>query len=247
MLKRKSNLLVLHETIHAQGLGESFIADKIKDIEDSFPPNLKLAYLPHYSIVRLRLTAKGNDEAALKKTISDFKQKIESRIGEFVFGYNDTSLEKVIGEVLRQQNKTIATAESCTGGLIAQKIVSVAGASDYFKGSIVCYDNETKEKILGVKAETLKAFGAVSEECVKEMVNGLLKVMRADYGIAVSGIAGPSGGTPEKPVGTIWIAVADSTETITRNFSFPGNRDRVMELSAINALGMLLKFAKAKI
>ena len=245
MLKKRSKLIVIHETIHTQGLGESFIAEKIKDIEESFPANLKLAYLPHYSTVRLRLTAKGNDEAGLKKIISDFRQKIESQISEYVFGHDDTSLEKVIGEALRQQNKTMATAESCTGGLIAQKIVSIAGASDYFKGSIVCYDNEIKEKILGVKAETLNSFGAVSEECVKEMVNGLLKVTNANYGIAVSGIAGPSGGTPEKPVGTVWIAVANSTETITRNFSFPGNRERVMELSAINALGMLLKFAKA--
>ncbi len=237
---------IIHRTIHVQGVGESFLAEQIKDIEESFPSNFKLAYLPHYSIVRLRITAIGENEMELKEKVDSLEKQITDRIGENVFGYDDTTLEKTIGEILRQQLKTISTAESCTGGLIAHKLVSVAGASDYFVGSMVCYSYEAKENYLGVKKNTLDTFGAVSEETVREMVQGALRNLKTDYAIAVSGIAGPGGGTPDKPVGTVWIAVGNNEKIIAKRFQFARTREIIMEYTAITALGMVWRFLNGK-
>lgn len=237
---------IIHRTIHTQGLGESFLADKIKDIEDSFPENFKLAYLPHYSIVRLRITATGDDAASLQTQVNTLEEKIRGRIGEFIFGYDDTSLELEIGKILRSKKQTVSTAESCTGGLVAHKIIRVPGASDYFTGSVVPYSYELKKMLLGVKAETLQTYGAVSEETVREMLMGTLKKTKSDNAIAISGIAGPGGGTPDKPVGTVWIAVGSAEKIIAKKFLFTRSREIIMEYTAITALGMLWRFITGK-
>ncbi|MBK9732862.1 MAG: competence/damage-inducible protein A [Chitinophagaceae bacterium] len=233
---------ILHKTILTQGIGESFLAEKIRDIEDDFPAGFKLAYLPYLSSVRLRITARGEDEKYLQQTTEAFVKRLRDSIGEYIWGYDDDVLEEVIGKILLQQKATLSIAESCTGGLIAFRIVSVAGASDYFGGSIVSYSYEAKKKLLGVKEATLNTYGAVSKETVCEMATGVLEKMQTSYSIAVSGIAGPGGGTEEKPVGTVWIAVAGNNRVMAKKFFFPGNRQRNMEMSSINALSMLRKF-----
>lgn len=234
--------VVIHRTILTQGIGESFLAEKIKDIEDAFPAGFKLAYLPNLSAVRLRISAVGNNKEELQTTIAGLSARLEERLADYIWGFDADLLEAVIGHLLREQNATVCSAESCTGGLIAHRIVSIAGASDYFVGSIVSYSDEMKIKLLGVNKNTLQQFGAVSEETVREMTQGALKNLGATYAIGVSGIAGPAGATEEKPVGTVWIAVGRKDNIVAKKFVFPGNRERNMELSAINALSMLRKF-----
>lgn len=232
---------IQHKTILTQGIGESLLAEKISDIEEAFPEGFKLAYLPYLSSVRLRITARGENKEYLLQTIDQLSTRLHERIGDFIWGYDTDVLEEVVGKILLQQQATVCTAESCTGGMIAWKITSVAGASDYFKGSIVSYSNEAKKDLLGVKESTLNQYGAVSEETVREMAIGAMERFHATYSVAVSGIAGPSGGSTEKPVGTVWIAVAKNEKVIAKKFLFPGNRERNMELSAINGLSMLRK------
>lgn len=242
LIERFETPHIIHKTILTQGIGESLLAEKISDIENDFPPGFKLAYLPYLSSVRLRISAHGDDVATLQHTIDELSGRLHERIGEYIWGYDDDKLEAVVGKILLDRHKTLSTAESCTGGLIAYRLASVAGASEYFYGSVVSYSNTVKKEVLGVRDQTLQKSGAVSEETVREMVTGLLSAMKTDYAIAVSGIAGPDGGTPEKPVGTTWIAVADREKTVTRHFHFPGNRERNMDLAAINALSLLRKF-----
>ncbi|MFI5135858.1 MAG: nicotinamide-nucleotide amidohydrolase family protein, partial [Chitinophagales bacterium] len=237
---------ILHRTIHVNGLGESFLADKIKDIEEKFPAGFKLAYLPNFSVVRLRISATGHDKNFLQKKISELEGLLQERLGNFIFGYDDTSIENEVGKILREKKRTVSTAESMTGGLIAHKITSIPGASDYFKGSVVSYRNEAKENLLGVKEETLLHEGAVSEETVREMVAGALKVLKTDYAVAVSGIAGPTGGTEEKPVGTVWIAVGNSEKIIAKKIFFTRSREIIIEYAAITALAMLWRFSAGK-
>ncbi|MBA2421783.1 MAG: competence/damage-inducible protein A [Chitinophagales bacterium] len=234
--------LIIHKTILTQGIGESFLSEHIRDIEDAFPEGIKLAYLPNLSSVRLRITARGKDESLLAEKVEMLTTQIKERLSEYIWGYDDDILEDVVGRMLISQQASLCTAESCTGGLIAHKLTSIPGSSVYFKGSIVSYSNEVKENLLSVKATTLRNFGAVSEESVHEMALGALKIMKTDYAIAVSGIAGPSGGTVDKPVGTVWIGIAKNEKVLTRKFLFPGNRERNMEMAAINGLSMLRKF-----
>jgi nicotinamide-nucleotide amidase len=195
----------------------------------------------------LRITAHGDDKTLLIKKTEELAHRIEERVGEFIFGYDNTSLENEIGISLRKQKKTIGTAESLTGGLIAHKITLVAGASDYFKGSIVAYSNEVKKNLLGVKEETLNQFGAVSEETIREMVAGALNLLQTDYVVAVSGIAGPAGGTPEKPVGTVWIGVGSHGRIIAKKLFFSRTREIIMELTAVSALGMVWRFINGRL
>ena len=238
---------IIHRTIHTQGLGESFLSEKIKDIEETLPSIIKLAYLPHYSIVRLRLSGISSNEKELSEIIAHTEKQIHERIGEYIFGYDDTSIEKEIGNSLRLKNKTMSTAESCTGGLVAHKICLVPGASDYFAGSVVSYSYELKETILGVEKKILETFGAVSEETVRAMITGVLRQTGSDYAIAISGIAGPGGGTPEKPVGTVWIAVGNNEQTISKRFQFARTREIIMEYTAITSLAMFWRFINGKL
>jgi nicotinamide-nucleotide amidase len=230
---------VLHRTMLTAGIGESFIAERLLDFEPGLPPHIKLAYLPDYGMVRLRLTATGDQ--ANDTEIDGYFNTLQSLLNDVMVTNEDEPLEKKLGKLLLQKGKTMATAESCTGGYMAHLITSIPGSSEYFKGSVVSYSNEVKEQVLGVQKNTLETAGAVSEETVREMVAGLLKQIKADFGIAVSGIMGPGGGSAEKPTGTVWIAVAHEGQIQTQKLHFRFNRERNIRLSAIAALEMLRK------
>ncbi|HNW98208.1 MAG TPA: competence/damage-inducible protein A [Bacteroidales bacterium] len=232
---------VVHKTIHTQGVGESFLAEKIASWENGIPSHISLAYLPSPGLVKLRLSARGNDKMQLRKDINEQIKKLLEIIPDFIFGYDSDTIESVVGNILKEKNKTMSAAESCTGGAIAQRITSIAGSSAYFKGSVVAYSNEVKENILGVNPATLLKFGAVSEETVKEMAANARAKLKTDYSVAVSGIAGPDGGTPEKPVGTVWIAVASEKNIIAKKFQFGNNRLVNIERAGVTALSMLMK------
>jgi nicotinamide-nucleotide amidase len=190
-------------------------------------------------MVRLRLTATGKNETEITGEIDRLFSDLQDQLQDVMVINEDKTLEEAIGALLTKNRKTIATAESCTGGFISHLITSVPGSSAYFLGGIVSYDNLIKENVLGVTADTLTSFGAVSEETVHEMANAARKIMKTDYGLAVSGIMGPGGGTEEKPVGTVWIAVAGPSGTIAKKFQTRYNRSRNIEVTAINALNML--------
>ena len=203
--------------------------------------NIKLAYLPSPGIVRLRLTAKGFDKEQINKSINQQINNLKSIISDYIYGYDDDTLEAIIGQLLKQKGKTLSTAESCTGGYIAHLITSIPGSSAYFTGSVVAYSNSVKENILKVKPETLNKFGAVSEAVVLEMASNVRKIFNTDYSIAVSGIAGPDGGTEEKPVGTTWIAIATPAKSFAKKFLFGDNRERNIVRTALTSLNMLRK------
>ena len=237
---------VSHRTLLTAGIGESTLADLIQDFEISLPPDIRLAYLPNYGMVRLRLTANathaGKWEARLDNLFSDLK----TRVSEWMVTDQDISLQEVLGKILTERKQTLATAESCTGGLAAQLITSIPGSSAYFKGSIVAYDNEVKIKLLGVDPVLLSTSGAVSEETVRAMVRGAITTMKTDFAIATSGIMGPGGGTESKPVGTVWIAAGDGQEIITQKLWFRFDRQRNTELTTVNVLNLLRKFILSK-
>jgi nicotinamide-nucleotide amidase len=230
---------IIHYTILTAGEGESYLADKIADIEDSLPSFIKLAYLPKLGQVRLRLSAYGDDETVLKDKINEYAAKITERVGKAVIAQEDISIEKAILNFMAENGLTLSTAESCTGGYIAHLITQHPGSSKVFFGGAVSYSYELKESILGVKNETLWQYGAVSEETVTEMVEGALLNFKSDYAIAVTGIAGPDGGTPDKPVGTVWVGVASADKTVTKRFLFGNKRQQNIERTAIAALNML--------
>ncbi len=243
LIQRFPTQSILHRTIHTIGEGESRIAERISDFEDNLPPHLKLAYLPNLGRVRLRLTGKGNNIELLDQELDEKVQALLPLIQDLVFGFGDTNIETEIGNLLKNKGLTLATAESCTGGYIAHLITSISGSSAYFMGSVVAYANEVKMQQLGVQATTLAQHGAVSEATVIEMVQGLLKRLPADVGIAVSGIAGPTGGTPEKPVGTIWMAVAfKNGEYRTQKLQLSKDRLRNIEYTAIQAFNLIRQF-----
>ncbi len=232
---------IIHKTILTQGIGESYLSDLISSWEDNLPSHIKLAYLPAAGMVRLRITAKGVDEEALLKEVNAEALKLKALIGEYIYGYENDRLEGLIGRLLRDQKKTISTAESCTGGFIAHKITSIPGSSEYYIGSIVAYANEIKVNELDVDFHIFEKYGAVSEEVVKSMASNVRKKFKTDYSIACSGIAGPDGGTIDKPVGTVWIAVSNAEKTITRKLQLGTNRERVILETAQHALNVLRK------
>lgn len=232
---------IIHKTIVTAGIGESFLAKKIETVEDNLPPHIKLAYLPHYTSVRLRFTARGEDAADMQAELDGISSRIKELAGEYVIADEDIKLEQLIGRLLKERGQMLATAESCTGGYIAHLITSIPGSSAYFMGSVVSYDNKVKMGQLGVSAETLTNVGAVSSETVEQMARGVIELLGTDYAIATSGIAGPDGGTPEKPVGTVWIAVANKHKVLPLKFNFHGTRQAVIERTSITALNMLRK------
>jgi nicotinamide-nucleotide amidase len=236
---------IVHKTAFTAGQGESMIAELLKEFEPALPSHIRLAYLPNYGMVKLRLTAQGSNKDELEKELQLYFKELLELVKEFLVSDEDEGLEVVIGKILKKKNKTMGTAESCTGGYIAQMITAVPGSSSYFKGTVVCYSNEIKEDLLGVDPETLSIFGAVSERTVKEMAKGVLKNLKSDYALATSGIMGPQGGTEKKPVGTVWIAVAnkDKIETLQLHLRF--DRQRNIALTAGNALNFLRKFILA--
>jgi len=242
ILQTKLQLLpIVHRTLLTAGIGESFLAERIKEFESSLPTNIRLAYLPNYGMVKLRLSATGNDA----KTIAELEalfDMLKQQVSDVMVIDEDISLQEAVGRLLISKNKTVATAESCTGGYISHLITSIRGSSNYFKGSVVSYDNEIKENILNVSHQTLETMGAVSEDTVVQMIKGTLHNLKTDYALATSGIMGPDGGSVEKPVGTVWVAVGNREKVRTHAFHFRFDRQRNIELTAHNALNMLRKF-----
>jgi nicotinamide-nucleotide amidase len=228
--------VIVHRTLLTHGLGESFLAEKIKDWENTLPKNLKLAYLPSPEHLRLRLSISGKNREELENILDKEEQKLKNYIANYIFGHNKQNLQEVVGSLLTNVKGTIATAESCTGGNVARLITSVSGASAYFKGAIIAYSNEIKEKVLNVNPDDIKNDGAVSESVVKQMAIGVKNTFNTDYAIATSGIAGPGGGTDEKPVGTVWIAVAGPDKVIAKKFIFGHDRDINIRRASSTAL-----------
>ncbi len=233
---------IIHKTLLTVGIGESALAEKIKDFESALPESIKLAYLPSYGMVRLRLTTKAEFHEKIRQDMDFAFEELKKLTAEYLVTSNDLQMQEVVAEILTLQNKTLATAESCTGGYIAHLLTSIPGSSKFFNGSVVSYTNQAKEKLLQVQSSTIQQFGAVSENTVKEMLPGALKQLDSNYAIAVSGIMGPDGGTDEKPVGTVWVAVGNSQKIITQKFHFRFNRLQNIHLTALNALNLLRKF-----
>lgn len=237
--KKFNTGFIEHRTLLTVGIGESYLADRIKNFEEALPRDIKLAYLPNYGMVRLRLTSFGDDKNILTEKINRQFSLLKEEVKDVMVIDEDLPLEAVVGKLLKEKGKTVSTAESCTGGYIAHLLTSIPGSSAYFTGSVVSYNNTVKQNLLQVKESTLNTSGAVSEETVIQMAAGILKVMHTDYAIAVSGIMGPDGGTPDKPVGTVWIAVAHQSKTITQKLNFRFDRNRNILSTAINALNLL--------
>lgn len=241
-IKKRFKLpVIVHQTMMTQGIGESYIAEEISDIEEALPKHIKLAYLPSPGIVKLRLSGRGTNETNLLNEIEDIFSKIESRISKHVFSKKEAQLQEILGGIFRSKKLTISTAESLTSGAIASRITSVPGASEYFKGGIVAYANDVKIQQLGVSEDILKSSGAVCADTVKQMAKGVQNLFGTDYAIATSGIAGPGGGTDEKPVGTVWIAIAGPKEIVVEQFQMGKGRERVVEKTIFSALNLLLQ------
>ncbi|MBI1223165.1 MAG: competence/damage-inducible protein A [Bacteroidetes bacterium] len=234
--------VIRHRTLLTSGIGESYLSKKIETIELGLPAHIRLAYLPNFSTVRLRFTGRGSNSDQLDKELEDIVELVKKEIGIFLAADSDGSLQEIIGKRLIELNASVSTAESCTGGYIAHLITSISGSSRYFQGSIVSYANEVKESTLGVSAHHLEKFGAVSEEVVTEMAEGVRNKIGTTYSMATSGIAGPDGGTEEKPVGTVWIAVSGPNGTLAKCHHLHGGREQIIERSAFLALDMLRRY-----
>lgn len=237
---------IVHRTLLTAGVGESFLADQISDFETSLPPHIKLAYLPGNGMVRLRLSSSGFNKIAIDTEIGHFFETLQSLVHENLVTNEDEPIQNVLAKLLLAKNKTLSTAESCTGGYIAHLLTIEPGASAYYSGSVVSYSYKAKEDMLQVDTATLALKGAVSKEVVIQMGKGALKNINTDYTIAVSGIMGPGGGLPDKPVGSVWIAVGTSHNLVTKKFQFRFDRQRNIHLTAINALDMLRRFILAE-
>lgn len=232
--------VIYHKTIMTEGIGESFLVEIIKSWEDSLDEQaIKIAYLPSPGIVRVRLSAFGEDKEAIKKVVDKKAAELYSLVPSYIFGEDDISIEQGIANLLIKHNLSVATAESCTGGYLAHLFTSVPGSSSYFEGSIVSYSNAVKQNALGVDAQSIQLYGAVSKEVVSQMALGVQQRLNVDYALATSGVAGPDGGSKEKPVGTVWIAIAGPKGVYAKQFLFEKNRQRNVRRSALAALSLL--------
>ncbi len=247
--KRFPGSPLVHRTLRTAGEGESTIAKRLEAFEDALPDHIRLAYLPSLGQVRLRLSGRWPEatvppDAAkrLQTEVNTYAEKLHQLLPDLIYGTEDDTLEEVVGRLLREQRRTLGCAESCTGGYVSHLITSIAGSSEYFTGSIISYSNEMKQNLLGVQAETLRQFGAVSEQTVLEMARGALDTLSVDVALSVSGIAGPAGGTPEKPVGTVWMAVADRKRAVAQKHVFARDRLKNIQLAAVFGLNMVRKF-----
>ncbi len=239
-LTKKYQLPVIHhKVIRTIGVGESFLAEKIADWENSLPSHLKLAYLPSLGEVKLRLTGFGHSLSELERETSEYTEKLKEPAGEYIYGYGETPIEVVIGNTLREKKLTLSIAESCTGGFLSHLMTSVPGSSDYFLGAMIPYAYEIKMRQLGVKPETLEKFGAVSEPTIIEMANIVRAKFNTDIGVATSGIAGPGGATPDKPVGTVWIAYSDKHHTVTKKLQLSKDRMINIRLASMAVLNLI--------
>ncbi|MEN9331991.1 MAG: hypothetical protein RLZZ94_1081, partial [Bacteroidota bacterium] len=228
-------------TILTFGIGESFLAEKIASFENKLPSHIKLAYLPSAGSVRLRLSGSGDDEEGLKKEIEGLTKELSDIIPEFIYGYGKDELPKVVGDLLKSNGLTLATAESCSGGFMAHLITSIPGSSAYYMGSSVTYSNESKTQLLNIPPSLIETHGAVSEPVVLAMVESVKKLFNVDCAIATTGVAGPGGGTPEKPVGTVWVGVSTPHETKAYLLKLGDNRLRTIEVAALSGLNFLRK------
>jgi nicotinamide-nucleotide amidase len=242
LIKRFELPFIEHRTLMTFGVGESFLADMIQDFEETLPANIKMAYLPNYGMVRLRLTASGKNKAEIEAVLNERFSTLQQLVSAYMITNEDEKMEDIVGKLLLQQCKTMCTAESCTGGYIAHLITSIPGSSAFYDGSFVTYSYKAKEDLLQVNEKTLLENGAVSEAVVLEMAKGALHHIGSDYVIAVSGIMGPGGGLPDKPVGTVWMAVGNNEKIITQKMHFRFDRQLNIQLTAVNALNLLRKF-----
>ena len=239
-LREQGNLqTVEHRTLLTTGVGESSLQEKVGDLSGYLDDALKLAYLPSTSGVRMRLTAYGDDRAEARSRIERLEQVLRERVGQYIFGTGDDELEAVLGDRLRERRLTVATAESCTGGFVAHRLTNVSGSSDYFVGSVVSYANAVKVNQLGVDPADLEAHGAVSEPVARQMARGVRERLGTDIGISTTGIAGPTGGTPDKPVGTIWVGYANAKGDHARRLQFVQDRTVNKELFSTAAIDMI--------
>ena len=238
------NVFIRHKTTWVAGYTESSLATHLNEFEEALPSNVKLAYLPQPGLIRLRLTIHAIFEEEVEKIISELQTKLRTLLGDHILVEEDKEPNILIGEILKEKGYTLGTAESCTGGQIASIITSVPGSSAYFNGSVVAYSNKVKENILGVNPADIQQHGAVSKEVVEQMAKGAIKTLGCDCAIATSGIAGPEGGTPEKPVGTVWIAVAVKGKTISECYRFSTIREQNILRASNRALLMLISMIK---
>ncbi len=239
-LSKKYKLPVIHhKLIRTIGIGESFLAEKIADFEKSLPEHIKLAYLPSLGEVKLRLTGFGTSLTQLEAETNALSETLKERIGQFIYGYGEDPIEVVIGRMLREKKLTLSIAESCTGGYLSHMITSVPGSSDYFLGTMIPYAYEIKMRQLGVKPEILEKYGAVSEPTIIEMANIVRAKFNTDIGVATSGIAGPGGATPDKPVGTIWIAYSDKHHTVTKKLQLSKERMLNIRMASMAVLNLI--------
>jgi nicotinamide-nucleotide amidase len=248
MLKEKFQLpAIVHKTVLTQGIGESYLSEMIADWEDSLAAhNIKLAYLPSPGMVKLRLSTKGDSAEKLNQIVDKKIEELKPLIAEYIYGYEafgvpTETLEQIVGKLLKQKKQTISTAESCTGGYISHLITKVPGSSHYYTGSVISYSYEIKQNELGVSATVLDKHGAVSQPVVEQMAKAIREKYKTDFSIAASGIAGPDGGTTDKPVGTVWVAIATPEKIISEKFLFGTNRERNIQKTANVALNMLRK------
>jgi len=236
---RFSGICVVQKTVNTLGIGESFLSDILATWETHLDPSIKLAYLPSAGIVKMRLTAVGQDEAFLKSIIDAEIQKLEPLISKYIWGFDNDTLEGVCAALLLQKKQTLTTAESCTGGYLAHKITGLAGSSQYYNGSIIAYSNALKTQLLNIPESVINSYGSVSQQVVELMAINGCTAMQSDYCVAISGIAGPGGASIEKPLGTVWIAVAQNGNATSAKFQFGDQRQTNIVRSAVTALGML--------
>jgi len=241
LMNRFQSEAIVHRSIITAGEGESFIAEQILDLETALPTHIRLAYLPTPGMVRLRLTGHGPDEAALIQEVEKHQQEIANRLEHIVVALEDIPLEHVVGNVLKEKALTLGLAESCTGGYIAHKLTQISGSSGYFTGSIVCYHEQVKKDVLGVKQETLDAYGVVSEEVAVQMAEGALRVLKTDIGFGVTGLLSPSDDY-KIPVGTVCVAVANKERTVSKTFQVHSDRMRNKDTTVGASLLLIWKF-----
>ena len=242
LLEKVVTGIILHRTLLTWGIGESFLADTIQDWERALPSRLKLAYLPSFGMVRLRITGTGTDKASLEKELDEEFEKLKVIVKEWLVTDRDENLPEVVSRLLKTAGTTLGLAESCTGGFVSHLLTREAGSSEIFKGSVISYSNEVKNQLLNVDDVVLREEGAVSEATVRAMAEGALDVLHTDYAIAISGIMGPGGGSPEKPVGLVWLAAGNKEELITERVQFRYDRLRNIEMASNAALNLLRRF-----
>lgn len=239
LAKKYRTQTIIHRNIMTYGTPEAKLAEILTGFEAGLPEYVRLAYLPSFGIIKLRLTGKGNNRAILEKTVDEHVKRLYEIIPELIYAENEETMEMTVGRLLKSKNSTLSTAESCTGGNISHMITSVPGSSKYYIGSVVAYDNRVKTMLLEVHPETIMKYGAVSGEVAEAMAKGAMDLFSTDYSVAVTGIAGPDGGTDEKPAGTVWISVASKNKSTTRKFIFGNDRNINIMRFSVAALDML--------